>query len=269
MWLSSKWLEDSRSNQYDEEQMEALFATIAQNRISTVFPELHLKLTSQETLSCDESRIELFLDIAEKHNIKVIPKVGGILGQSAFPDADEWRKNFVNAVELLIEKHPRLSGIQLCIKPWRSDNVSFLKLLDELKQVVKDKTLSVAAFPPPPTPRHNSSGVHWRTAYVAYLTNHCDQLAVMMYDTDVFPEKFYTKLVAVWTTKLASAVHLRKCELLTGIPACLHYKYGENITAALKGIASSGRKAEISGVAAYCTGEMNEEEWRVWRKFIR
>ena len=55
--------------------------------------------------------------------------------------------------------------------------------------------------------------------YIKRLTNHCDQLAVMMYDTAIPLEKFYIKLMTDWTNQLTTATRSSTCELLLGIPA--------------------------------------------------
>ena len=97
----------------------------------------------------DSVQIERFLDIAAQYNIKVIPWIGGVFEESARPADETWRQNFVASVDELLKKHPRLAGIQINIEPWPSDNVRFLKLLDEMRPVTQGKILSVAAYPPP------------------------------------------------------------------------------------------------------------------------
>mgnify|MGYP006381229353 FL=1 len=219
-------------------------------------------------------QVERFLDIAAQYNIKVIPWIGGVFEESARPADEKWRKNFVASVDELLKKHPRLAGVQVNIEPWPSDEVGFLKLLDELRPVTEGKILSVTAYPPP-TRWHQFHDVHWPLFYIIRLANHCDQLAVMMYDTAIPLEKFYIKLMTDWTNQLAAATSSSDCELLLGIPAYddagvgYHHPQVENISSALQGISASPRKNSINGIAIYCEWEMDESKWQLWRKFIR
>ena len=283
IWLGHGWLgADSwfiRNNRNKEdfrsvEKISALFKKLSDNKISTIYPHLCPAQLNGKIAPYDSGQVERFLDIAEQYNIKVIPWIGGVYEESARPADEKWRKNFVASVEELLQKHPRLAGIQINIEPWPSDNVGFLMLLDAIRPVTKGKILSVAAYPPP-TKWHQFPDVHWPLVYIKRLTNHCDQLAVMMYDTAIPLEKFYIKLMTDWTKQLTTAARSSTCELLLGIPAYddagvgYHHPQVENISSALQGISASPRKKEANGIAIYCEWEMDENKWSVWRKFIR
>ena len=283
IWLGHGWLGDdswfSRNNRNKEdfrsvEKISALFKKLSDNKISTVYPHLCPAQLNGKIAPYDSEQIERFLDIAEQYNIKVIPWIGGVYEESARPANEKWRKNFVLSVDELLKKHPRLAGVQVNIEPMPESEVGFIKLLDELRPEMPGKILSIAAYPPP-TAWHRFPDVHWELSYIKRLTDHCDQLAVMMYDTAIPLEKFYIKLMTDWTDQLASAVSSGNCELLLGIPAYedtgvgYHHPRVENIFSALKGIAGAGGKLQASGIAIYCEWEMDENKWAVWRKFIR
>ena len=174
----------------------------------------------------------------------------------------------------IAEKHPRLAGVQINIEPLPGGDADLLRLLDELRPVVAKKTLSVAAYPPP-TRWHRFPDVHWRLVYINRVARHCDQLAVMMYDTAIPLEKFYVKLMTDWTHELVGAVRPTGCELLLGIPAYedagvgYHHPHVENISSALRGISGSDRLDRIGGIAIYCEWEMSDAKWQHWRKFIK
>ncbi len=127
----------------------------------------------------------------------------------------------------------------------------------------------------PPTRWHRFPDVHWQLSYINRIARHCDQLAVMMYDTAIPLEKFYVKLMTDWTQQLVSAVRPTGCELLLGIPAYedvgvgYHHPRVENIGSALRGIAASDRLYRIGGIAIYCEWEMTDAKWQRWRKFMR
>ena len=283
IWLGHGWLGNdswfSRNNRNKEdfrsvEKISALFKKLSDNKISTVYPHLCPAQMNGKIALYDSGQVERFLDIAEQYNIKVIPWIGGVYEESARPANEKWRKNFVASVDELLQKHPRLAGVQINIEPWPSDNVGFLMLLDAIRPVTKGKILSVAAYPPP-TRWHQFPDVHWQLVYIKRLTNHCDQLAVMMYDTAIPLEKFYIKLMTDWTKQLTTATSSSTCELLLGIPAYddvgadYHHPQVENILSALQGISASDRKNEVNGIAIYCEWEMDEDKWQIWRKFIR
>ena len=283
IWLGHGWLgADSwfiRNNRNKEdfrsvEKISALFKKLSDNKISTVYPHLCPAQMNGKIALYDSGQVERFLDIAEQYNIKVIPWIGGVYEESARPANEKWRKNFVASVDELLQKHPRLAGVQINIEPWPSDNVGFLMLLDAIRPVTKGKILSVAAYPPP-TRWHQFPDVHWQLFYIKRLTDHCDQLAVMMYDTAIPLEKFYIKLMTDWTKQLTTATSSSTCELLLGIPAYddvgadYHHPQVENILSALQGISASDRKNEVNGIAIYCEWEMDEDKWQIWRKFIR
>ena len=283
IWIGHGWLGDDAwfiRNKHvpaefrREETITALLQKLADHRIKTVYPHLCPAQPDGKIAAYDDAQVERFLDLAEKYGIKVIPWIGGVLGESARPDDENWRRNFIASVEELLKKHPRLAGVQINIEPLPSGDADLLRLLDELRPVVANKTLSVAAYPPP-TRWHRFPDVHWRLAYINRVARHCDQLAVMMYDTAIPLEKFYVKLMTDWTRQLAGAVCPTECELLLGIPAYedagvgYHHPRVENIGSALRGIAASDRLDRIGGIAIYCEWEINEDKWQSWRNFIR
>ena len=283
IWIGHGWLGDDAwfaRNGRDpaefrsEAKIFELLRKLADHRIRTVYPHLCPARPDGRIAAYDDAQVERFLDLAEKHGIKVVPWIGGVLGESARPDDESWRKNFIASAEELLKKHPRLAGVQLNIEPLPSGDADLLRLLDELRPVLNGKTLSVAAYPPP-TRWHRFPDLHWRLAYINRIARHCDQLAVMMYDTAIPVEKFYIELMTDWTRQLAGAVRSTGCELLLGIPAYedagvgYHHPRVENIGSALRGISASDRLDRIGGIAIYCEWEMNDAKWQRWRKFIR
>ena len=283
IWLGHGWLGDDswfiRNNRNKDDfrrvgKISALFKNLSDNKISTVYPHLCPAQLNGKIAPYDSLQVERFLDIAVQYNIKVIPWVGGVFEESARPADEKWRQKFVDSVDELLKKHPRLAGVQVNIEPMPGSEVGFLKLLDELRPVTDGKILSVAAYPPP-TKWHQFPDVHWQLSYIKRLTKHCDQLAVMMYDTAIPLEKFYIKLMTDWTNQLTATTRLSDCELLLGIPAYedasvgYHHPQVENISSALQGISASPCKSEANGIAIYCEWEMNENKWSIWSRFIR
>lgn len=281
VWLGHGWLGDddwftrNRRDKDDfrnDEKISALFRRLKESKISTVYPHLCPAQPNGKIAACDDVQVGRFLDLAGKYGIKVIPWIGGILGESARPDDEGWRRNFIGSVNELLKRHPRLAGVQINIEPMPSGEVDLLRLLDELRPFMPRKTLSVAAYPPP-TMWHRFPDVHWKLPYLNRVARHCDQLTVMMYDTSIPLEKFYIRLMTDWTRQLVGTVRPTGCELLLGIPAYedagagYHHPRVENISSALRGIAASGVGDKIDGIAIYCEWEMDENKWQCWRKF--
>ena len=283
IWIGHGWLGDdvwfdrNRRNKADfrrDEKISALLQRLADNRIKIVYPHLCPARPDGKIAACDEPQVRRFLELAEKVGIKVIPWIGGVLGESARPGNAHWRRNFVSSVEELLKKYPALAGVQVNIEPMPSGNADLLRLLDELRPVMTGRILSVAAYPPP-TLWHRFPDVHWQLSYISRVARRCDQLAVMMYDTAIPLEKFYIKLMTDWTGQLVDAVRPTGCELLLGIPAYedagvgYHHPQVENLSSALRGISASDRKNGIGGIAVYCEWEMDEPKWQCWRNFIQ
>ena len=194
-----------------------------------------------------------------------------MLGESARINEIRWRKSFVASVKELLDRHPRLAGIQINIEPLPSGNPDFLILLEEFRPVLKGRILGVAAYPPP-TQWHPHPNVHWDLAYIRKVATRCDQMAVMMYDTAIKLEKFYINLMCQWTNELGGTLNTTSCQLLLGIPAYedadvnYHRPAVENLKAALAGIQAAAVGKNYTGCAIYCEWEMTWEKWQTWQK---
>ena len=277
-WLGDdSWFERNKRNKDDfrsKEKISKLFKKLADKKISIVYPHLCPAQFNGRIAPYDTIQTERFLDLAEQYKIRVIPWVGGILYESARPGDKKWKKNFFASIKELFEKHPRIAGIQINIEPMPSGDREFLQLLEELRSVTGNKILSVAAYPPP-TKWHQYPNVHWEWFYLHQVAARCDQMAVMMYDTAIPLEKFYTNLMIGWTRTLAGVSHQKELSLILGVPAYedagvgYHYPNAENIASALRGIAAADRHEDIDGIALYCEWEMTEEKWQTWQKFIK
>ena len=283
IWLGHGWLGDdlwfkrNKRNFEDfrsAEKIEKLLKKLADNNIKTVYPHLCPAQFNGRIAAYNDEQIELFLNIADKYKIKVIPWIGGVLNESARPDDVKWRKNFIASTAELLQKHSRVAGVQINIEPMPSGNKDFFTLLDELKKSLNGKTLSIAAYPPP-TVWHRFPSVHWDLKYLTEVGKRADQMAVMMYDTAIPYRKFYINLYKQWINDLSKALYETNTEILLGVPAYedagvgYHHPEVENISAALSAISASPFKKNISGIAIYCEWEMTPDKWQIWQKYTK
>jgi hypothetical protein len=253
--------------------MEDLRQLVDQHRIRYLFPHA-CPCSPNGTISpIDETQTEAFLDAFA--DFSITPWIGGILNKQCFPDDPDWRSNFVHSASAMLERHPRMRGVQVNIEPMPSGNPAFITLLAELKSTLPEgKILSIAAYPPP-TRWHDFDDVHWDQAYYTQIAEHADQLAVMMYDTAAHHTKLYEHIMANWTEQLLTWVP--NTDILLGIPTYddadtgYHDPKVENLRHGLRGIHAGLNRFKhlpdaYRGVALYCEWEMDPAEWAYYRE---
>jgi hypothetical protein len=279
LWLQHGWLGDDgwfernhkkdRIPQFrDPARIAELAQRLREHGITDVFPHLAPVQPGGKLIAHDAEQTERFLQGME--GIRVMPWVGGVLGDHCFPKIPGWRAAFIQSIQELLRAHPRLSGIHLNIEPWPSGDPDLLTLLDELRAALPPgKLLSVAAYPPP-TRWHPYPEVHWEQAYFREVARRSDQLAVMMYDTALRSRKLYTWLMSEWTREILD--WSGNTPVLLGLPAYddagtgYHHPDVENLPTGLSGIHArlnaTGLVPNYQGVALYSDWELDESEWR-------
>jgi hypothetical protein len=281
IWLQHGWLGDDAwfaRNQRDKDRfrdsrrLRELSNLLASHGIKYVFPHLCPCAPDGTIAPVDDEQTECFLD--RFAGFDVIPWIGGLLGTHCSPESEAWRASFVRSAVGLLERHPRLAGVQVNIEPMPDGDPAFLALLAELRAALPaGKTLSVAAYPPP-TRWHPFVEIHWSEAYVRQVCQHVDLLVPMMYDTSIRWGKPYQHLMARWTSEVLTWAGNTK--VLCGIPAYgdsgggHHHPKAENLRNALRGIHAGLRRFptlpdSYVGVAIYCEWEMNDAKWKVFR----
>ena len=173
----------------------------------------------------------------------------------------------------MLDRHPRLAGVQINIEPCPSGHEGFLLFLDELRAALPEgKLLSVAAYPPP-TWVHRYPEVHWDRKYFGEVARRTDQMAVMMYDTSLRLSKPYVSLMADWTRE--AIAWAGDTPVLLGVPTYddadsgYHHPSVEHLPNALAGIHAglfslSTLPVNYQGVAIYCEWETDADEWEHW-----
>ncbi len=284
IWLQHGWLGDDgwfidnrkkdRIKYFrDPDEIQKLASLLREHNITDIFPHLCPTSKTGNISPVDHEQTERFLKTFQ--GFRVMPWVGGVLGVQAFPERPEWRRNFVNSIQQLLNAHPEFAGVHINIEPCPSGNKDFLTLLDEVRKVVPiNKIISIAAFPPK-TILHPFDDVHWNKEYYRQVTQRADQMVVMMYDTAIRFEKIYQHVMADWTQEILE--WSGDAKVLLGLPAYQDAGVGyhdpkiENLLHALPAIhAGLNRYKELplnyQGISLYCEWEMNVEKWGIFEK---
>ncbi len=282
IWIQHGWLGDDswfKRNRKDKtlfrnhRQIQKLADLLAGHGVKYVFPHVCPCRPDGKIAPVDLVQTERFLDHFQ--DFAVVPWIGGVLDVHCAPGSAQWRANFVSSAVDLLQKHPRLAGVQLNIEPMPSGNSDFLTLLDELREAMPaGRILSVAAYPPP-TKWHPFPEVHWDESYFRQVAQRADQLAPMMYDTALRLPKLYQYLMSAWTSEVLD--WSGDAQVLLGVPVYddagvrYHLPHVENLQNALLGIHAGLSRtrslpANYAGVAIYCEWEMDQQEWDYFRK---
>lgn len=279
IWLGHGWLgHDDWFERYGKEtgafrsdaRVDELQANLATHGVTDLYPHLCPCDPDGPIAPVDPDQLDRFL--SRTRGARVMPWIGGVLGEHVFPDDPEWRAAFVGSVVDLLTTHPGLAGVQINVEPCPSGHEGYLALLTELRAAMPpDDLLSVAAYPPPMA-LQPSLQVHWEEAYFREVAAIADQMAVMMYDTGLRQPKLYRHLMAGWTRDVLD--WSGDTEVLLGLPAYddagvpWHDPSVENLTHALAGIHAGlasfdERPASYRGVALYSGWEMDPGEWEL------
>jgi hypothetical protein len=205
--------------------------------------------------------------------IRVLPWTGGNLGSDVHLEDANQRRSFAEHARRLVELGA--DGVHLNIEPLPSWMPGYVELLRAVKSAIGDRTLSIAAYPPP-TELHPYRDVHWELPFLRHVCLNADELAVMAYDTAVRSSAIFAGLVSRWTMQLAATLPTPVaggCEWLMGVPTyaddtCYHRPGVETIESSLDGIASAlrriARAENLRGVAIYASFTTDARKWAVY-----
>ena len=206
-------------------------------------------------------------------DIKVIPWTGGNLGTDVHLLDEKQRSAFVEHARRIVALGA--DGVHLNVEPLPSWEPGFRELLREVKAAIGERTLSIAAYPPP-TPLHPFPEVHWELPFLRDVCIDADELAVMAYDTAVTSPPIFAGLIATWTRELAATLpppSAGGCEWLMGVPTYdddkpYHRPDVETIEHSLDGIVTALRGLEVPahfrGVAIYASFTTDARKWAVY-----
>ena len=166
-------------------------------------------------------------------------------------------------------------GIQWDYELFPRNEPNFNTLLDETRaQLGKEVFISIATPMWYPDPL-----LGWDRKNFSEASKHCDQIAVMCYDSFYYYPRAYTWLVEQQAINVTRAVKdaSSNCSVMLGIPVydagtVGHMTHSENIRTALTGVRNglSNPKAYpevFDGVSPFAEYTMDEDEWGQYRKW--
>ncbi len=283
LWMRRHWLHEAPSGA----EIAALVAGLRERGIRRIYPFLGPMdaegwpgwRSKAGPVRYVPERAGAFL--AEFHRlapeIRAIPWSGGNLGRDVHLEDAAQRKAFAEHARRLVALGA--DGIQLNVEPLPSGTPAYLDLLREVKAAIGDRTLSVAAYPPPPDGDADRE-THWDLPFMRDVCHVAGEIAVMAYDTGLKSAPAYEALVSAWTRQLAATLpppQAKGCEWLMGVPTYdddkdHHRPVVETVEHSLKGILAGlqgiGPGTGFRGVAVYASFTTDEAKWaaygRLW-----
>ena len=293
LWIGHGWLgadswfttDAEKSRFRDSRSIDKLASLCRENGVRDLYPHLTPTQPDGAVAAYDDAQIERFLD--QTKGLRVLPWIGGRMGQHIAPDDAATVGRFVASVGELMRKHPRLAGVHLNVEPWKSGDAGMLKLLDDLRAVLPArKILSISGYPPQSV--FFPFRLAWSRDYYQQVASRVDQIAVMLYDTSIHDGKMYQYFVARSTNKVLDWTHNSGAKILVGVPTygaagpklgpLYHNPRVENLSNSLAGLrrALSDQRAapgnyltlprNYQGAAIYCEWETDAADWEIWRR---
>ncbi|MBI1270803.1 hypothetical protein GC174_10255 [bacterium] len=184
------------------------------------------------------------------------------------------RKNLVEQAVWLVD-HCGFDGVQWDYEFFPDGEPDFPALLQETRAALgKEAYISVASpmwYP--------GTLWGWSADYFSVIAKHCDQIAVMGYDSFFYFPRAYAWLMEMQVVEVCRAASLSgsDCKVMIGIPVydggtAGHITHTENIVTALYGVRKGLGRADAStgvfqGVSPFAEYTVDEEEWEQYRKW--
>ncbi|MFL5734737.1 MAG: glycoside hydrolase family 18 protein [Chloroflexia bacterium] len=196
------------------------------------------------------------------------------------------RQRIVGACKYFVEQLG-FDGVHLDIEPAPSGDPDYLQLLDEVRNGIGAKTISVAAmkWTPIAPSLDNVSFLpySWERGYYREVALRVDQVVLMDYDTAIPVANLYIKYAGWQTSEVLDAVRdFQQCKVLIGVPTYSDERWNfhpsaENLGSGLQGVIEALRDLRgrgvfpqnFAGVALFASSTTTPDEWatfdKVWR----
>ncbi len=185
----------------------------------------------------------------------------------------EIRREIIREVQFLT-RDCGFDGVQIDYEICSDGDLHFLQLLREIRAATPGKILSVATPMWLPKPL---GAWGWSEKYFALVAQHCDQIAVMAYDSGLYFPRHYVYLIEQQVMRVPRAAKSANpnCEVLLGVPTYedggpSHWTHAENLQMALRGARKSWTRnpenLRCDGVALFADYSTDNAEWAIWER---
>ena len=279
LWIKHAWVGSGQESSV----IEDLALKLAKYDIKYVY--IHSgPLDSDGTVP--EERYEFaqqFISVLTEKNPDIVPLAWlGQLRSEIDLDDPEIRANVVKTATKMTEAG--FAGVHYDIEPVPHEDTAFLSLLEETRDALVDKFISVATDEWQPSLISDVVGAileediksYWETEYFQETAQIADQIVVMTYDTSLSEPANYEWLVEQQVIYLTQALAPYGAELLIGIPTYEDDKESfdpevENMETGLKGVIQglNNKRTTVdtfTGVAIYANWETDESEWDIYEQ---
>jgi hypothetical protein len=168
-----------------------------------------------------------------------------------------------------VVKRGHFDGAHYDLELLADGDQGWLELLDRTRAALgRDAALSVVG--PLLRPRLMPARVFWTAPYWRTVAQHCDQIALMGYDTAMPTKRMYERFLGSQVAQCCKALEGTRCRLMVGVPTYgdrtrSHDPAVENLSVALRGVARGLQKttvvAPFQGVAVYAAWTTDDTEW--------
>ena len=280
-WIGVEWT----SQPVDDAAVRELAQATSQRRIRYLFP-FTTYLKAGGTFNPTYDHAAAFVTAFRRYNPETqlfawigIPLANdGLLGIEGTVDLSDpaTREQIVVLARLLVEE-AGFDGIHLDAETVRSGDRAFLALLDEVKTVIGDRTLSVAGsywLPRTVNALPILDRFKWDARYYRAVAGRVDQVATMTYDS-VMP---WAPLYRLWMREQVRAIGrtlaATGAELLIGLSVSREKTLtprpaAESMQSGLAGLCAaqsrySSAAFRVDGVAIYAAWEADTADWQRW-----
>lgn len=281
-WISVDWT----SKPVDKNEVRHLAESAESRNLRYLFPYVSY-LKSDGTFSQSDKYANEFVSTFRQFNKKTrllawigVPLANNLpIGVQGWADLSQrdTRDQIVQYIADLM-KQSGFDGVHINAETVRNNNLYFLNLLDEVRQIMnKDKVLSVAGHHWQP---NNLSflpflrNFRWTNAYYHEVGQRVEQIATMTYDSYSFHPALYRLWMREQIKGISGSLQNTDVELLIGISVSQeqtlsHWPAVESLKNGLAGICIEIHQEAIKGIAVYADWEFSQSDLQVWQAWQR
>ena len=278
-WVSVDWT----SRPIDVVRIGQLASDVRNRDIKYLFPYVsYLKRDGTFSKSYDHAGEFVAAYKQVSPQTKLLAWIGLPITNTAHSEMAGWvdlsdaatRRKITTFVADLVHQ-ANFDGVHLNAEPIPGGDTDFLKLLEEIRQMIgAGKMISVAGHHWAPDALTQFPKADWTSSYYRTVAEHVDQVVVMAYDSQLTSPALYRLWMREQVKHIAESVAATDAGLLIGISVSQeqtesHHPSAETLVDGLAGLCA-GVPSElglVKGVAVYADWEFSNADWQVWREW--